>query len=155
MDKEIVVMHNSTLGELMNAKGTVETTSYADLKNYTYKNFDDSYRIPTLKEFIEYFKTIDCMLVIELKGYDQGLAEAVAKMIREYQFEDQCVVICFSKQALHYLYSAFPEVSCGGLSSTVTGCMKRFTTKNTAYYKNGELLFKRNVVRRFRGYRKL
>ena len=140
LDKELVVMHDSLLGTMMNAKGTVETTSYADLKNYTYKNFDDSYRIPTLRQFIEYFKPTDCMLVIELKDYSKPLAEAVAALIREYDFENQCVVICFSKQSLGYMYQALPSVGLGALSSDDFRVYEKIYDGKHDIYKNGGLL---------------
>lgn len=140
LDKELVVMHDSLIGTMMNAKGTVETTSYADLKNYTYKNFDDSYRIPTLRQFIEYFKPTDCMLVIELKDYSKPLAEAVAALIREYDFENQCVVICFSKQSLGYMYQALPSVGLGALSSDDFRVYEKIYDEKHDIYKNGDLL---------------
>ena len=140
LDKELVVMHDSLLGTMMNAKGTVETTSYADLKNYTYKNFDDSYRIPTLRQFIEYFKPTDCMLVIELKDYSKPLAEAVAALIREYDIENQCVVICCSKQSLGYMYQALPSVGLGSLSSDDFRVYEKIYDEKHDIYKNGDLL---------------
>ena len=140
LDKELVVMHDSLLGTMMNASGTVEATNYSELKNYTYKNFDDSYRIPTLKQFIEYFKPTDCMLVIELKDYSQALAEAVADLIREYDFESQCVVICFSKQSLKYMYDSLPEVSLGALSSEDFRVYEKIYDEKHDVYKNGDLI---------------
>ena len=112
----------------------------ADLKNYTYKNFDDSYRIPTLRQFIEYFKPTDCMLVIELKDYSKPLAEAVAALIREYDFENQCVVICFSKQSLGYMYQALPSVGLGSLSSDDFRVYEKIYDEKHDIYKNGDLL---------------
>ena len=138
LDKELVIMHDSSLGTMMDATGTVETTSYADLKSYTYKNYDDSYRIPTLRQFIEYFKQTNCMLVIELKDYSKELADAVVALVREYNFENQCVIICFSKPSLGYVYENEPSIGLGALSSEDFRVYEKIYDEKHDIYKNGD-----------------
>ena len=138
LDKELVIMHDSSLGTMMDATGTVETTSYADLKSYTYKNYDDSYRIPTLRQFIEYFKQTNCMLVIELKDYSKELADAVVALVREYNFENQCVIICFSKPSLGYVYENEPSIGLGALSSEDFRVYEKIYDEKHDVYKNGD-----------------
>jgi len=140
LDRELVIMHDSTLGTMMNASGLVETTNYSDLLNYTYKNFDDSYKIPTLRQMIEYFKTTDCMLVIELKEYTNNLAVAVTDLVKEMDFEDQCVIICFSKQTLNDCYNNAPNIACGALDSTDYRVYEKIYDEKHDVYKNGELV---------------
>lgn len=140
LDKEIVVMHDSTIGSMMNATGLIETTNYADLLTYTYKGFDESFKIPTLRQMIEYFKQTDCMLVIELKDYGQALAKAVTDLVKEMNFENQCVIICFAKSALEYCYQNAPEIPCGALESTDHRLFEKVYDEKHDVYKNGDLI---------------
>lgn len=140
-DKEMVIMHDATLGTMLNATGVVGTKTLAEIKSYTYKNFEDEdYRVPTLEEMIDYFKTTDCMLVIELKDYSENMAKAVVELVREKSFENQCVIICFSKQSLEYCYKYAPEISCGALESTDHRKYERVYDEKHDVYKNGDLI---------------
>ena len=78
------------------------------------------------------------MLVIELKDYSKELADAVVALVREYNFENQCVIICFSKPSLGYVYENEPSIGLGALSSEDFRVYEKIYDEKHDIYKNGD-----------------
>lgn len=129
-DDILVVMHDSTLDRTANGSGNIEDMSYAQLCNYLVDDAPDASAIfsdavttpqpiPTLWEYFELLKDTDTYLFIEIKSSQRArIAPLLKALIDEYDFYDQCSVICFSKDTLKEIRKVIPELSVGYLCDT-------------------------------------
>ena len=122
-DGQIVIMHDSTTTRTCNSGVNVESTTLANLKKlYVNKGYENnakykSCRIPTLKEFLEYFKGKDCQLFIEIKSSKTAIVPAMKKLIDEYDMYGNCSVITFNESIMSAMRTNYPEMSVGALCS--------------------------------------
>lgn len=129
-DDVIVVMHDSTLDRTTDGVGEFEGMTYEELCKYAVDDkpdasglfadaVEDPQPIPTLEEYLELFKDTDTYIFIEIKSSQADRLVPVLKdMIDEYDFYDQCSVICFSKSTLQTVKEIIPELSVGYLCDT-------------------------------------
>ncbi len=129
-DGEIVIMHDGTTGRTCDKDLSVEGSTLAQLKelfvNKGYEN-NDTYktcRIPTLKEYLEYFKGKDCNLYIEIKSTNGAIVKACKTLVDEYEMYGQCTVITFHESILAVMRKDWPEMHggflCGDIMSDTT-----------------------------------
>lgn len=90
-DKELVVIHDSTLERTTNGKGLVRDFTLAELKKL---DAGKEERIPTLKEVLD---LVNNGLIVEIK--EEGSEEKICSVIKEKGFEN-IILVSFSPKAL-------------------------------------------------------
>lgn len=126
-DKEIVIMHDGSSGRTCNRDLGMETSTLAQLKElYVNKGFENKEglnkcRIPTLREYLEYFKNTDCAIFIEIKSGKADIVPIMKALIEEYDMYAQCAVITFSEAQMANMMKYYPEMSVGALCSGYMG----------------------------------
>jgi glycerophosphoryl diester phosphodiesterase len=88
-DKEVVVIHDSTVDRTTNGKGPVGSYTLEEIKKL---DAGKGEKIPTLKEVIEFVKD-KVRLIIELK--EEGTEDKVVELIKRYDMFDSAYVISF------------------------------------------------------------
>lgn len=120
-DKEVVIMHDTTINRTSNGSGTVTAMTLAELKQYYLKNPNGTVsdqKIPTLRELFDIFKDIDdCRIFIEVKGSDSNCVVQAAKIIKEYDMTDRVNFISFGSNFLNQARVSLPGMSTGYLLS--------------------------------------
>ena len=105
-DKKIVVTHDSDLSRITGLKKSVNDVNYSKIKELDAGSFFDEKfkdeRIPLLSDVIAFAKEKNIKLNIELKptGREVDFEKQVVDIIKEYEFEDMCVVTSQSYDAL-------------------------------------------------------
>ncbi len=126
-DNEIVVMHDGTTGRTCNKNLGVEASTLAQLKElYVNKGFENDAtfskcRIPTLREYLEYFKGKDCSLFIEIKSGNTKIVAPTKALVDEYDMYGQCTVITFNEPIMSAMRKDWPEMHVGALCSGFMG----------------------------------
>ncbi len=124
LDGHVVAMHDSTTGRTCDKDLHVESSTLAQLKKlYVNKGYetDPTYskcRIPTLDEYLEWFKGKECLFFIEIKSGDPDIVPAIKNAIDKYNAYDQCSVITFNTNIMAAMRKDYPEMSVGALSSS-------------------------------------
>jgi len=88
-DKEVVVIHDSTVDRTTNGKGPVGSYTLEEIKKL---DAGKGEKIPTLKEVIEFVKD-KVRLIIELK--EEGTEDKVVGLIKGYNMFDSAYIISF------------------------------------------------------------
>ena len=108
-DGIVVLMHDETIDRTTNGTGKVKDYTYAELQRFRLKdnagNVTD-YRIPTLKETIEWAKG-KTVLVIDKKDVP---LETTMKMIRTLKAETCCMVIVYNYDEAKKYYADNPNI---------------------------------------------
>lgn len=126
-DGHVVVMHDPTTGRTCDKNLNVANSTLAELKElYVNRGFENNkdkntWRIPTLDEFLEAFKGLDCRLFIEIKSEDTRLVPAIRDLVNKHDMYDQCAVITFSTTHMRLMREQWPEMSVGALCSGMLG----------------------------------
>lgn len=122
VDKNIVIMHDSTLDRTTNGSGkTAEQTAQSITKyQIDSKTGVAPEPIPLLKDFFEEFKGTDKVIVVELKSNDTNMGAPLSKLIKDYNMEKQVVIIAFSKDMIASIRKADPGISVNFLTSGIT-----------------------------------
>ena len=97
-DKQIVVSHDTNLSRVTGVNKDNINMNYSEIKkldagSFFNKKFKGE-KIPLLKEVLEFAKKNNIRLNIELKptGKEKNFEKQVVDLIKEYNFEDRCVV---------------------------------------------------------------
>lgn len=126
-DNRIVIMHDGTSARTCDKALPIEGSTLAQLKElYVNRGFENdssknSYRIPTLEEYLQAFKGKDCRLFIEIKSSKPELVPIMKQLIDEYDMYDQCAVITFVESQMANMRKYYPEMSVGALCSGLMG----------------------------------
>lgn len=126
-DKEIVIMHDGTTDRTCNGSLNVEASTLEALKKlYVNKGFENNSKlnkcqIPTLREFLEYFKDTDCALFIEIKSANPNIVPILKELIEEYDMYAQCGIITFNESQMANMRKYYPEMSVGALCGGYLG----------------------------------
>ena len=97
-DKQIVVSHDTNLNRVTGINKDIIDMNYSEIKKLDAGSFFDKKfkgeKIPLLKEVLEFAKKNNIRLNIELKstGKEKDFEKQVVDLIKEYNFQDRCVV---------------------------------------------------------------
>ncbi len=97
-DKQIVVSHDTNLNRVTGINKDIIDMNYSEIKKLDAGSFFDmkfkGEKIPLLKEVLEFAKKNNIRLNIELKptGKEKDFEKQVVDLIKEYNFQDRCVV---------------------------------------------------------------
>ena len=97
-DKQIVVSHDTNLQRVTGVNKDIIEMDYSEIKKLDAGSFFDkrfkNERIPLLSEVLEFAKNNNIRLNIELKptGKEVDFEKQVVDLIKEYNFENKCVI---------------------------------------------------------------
>lgn len=128
LDGEVVICHDETIDRTSNGKGHIKDQTLEELREYVFSNGMniepqdlDDVRIPTLREFFEWFKDQSGVVNIELKTdyikYD-GLAESVYDLIKEFNMAERVIISSFNHESVVDMKSFAPELKYAFLNMT-------------------------------------
>jgi glycerophosphoryl diester phosphodiesterase len=121
-DDEIVLMHDQTLDRTTNGTGLVSSRSLADIRKLDAGSwFDGRFvgeRVPTLAEAIEFAKTYDFGLVVEIKEARQmdRFVRRLGAVLSETGGADHLVMISFDHVILRDLKDVLPGIRTEGIT---------------------------------------
>lgn len=119
-DDQVVILHDTTLDRTTNGTGNIEDYTLAELKQLlANKQFPVEYpgaRIPTLEEYFQEFKGKDLLHFIEIKTYNPKVIDPMLALIKQYDVEDQVVMISFIGDQIKRVNEKMPGMSQGLLT---------------------------------------
>ncbi len=128
-DGVVVLFHDSDLMRLAGRPGLISEMTYDELSTVdvgSHSDFADQFageRIPTLAQAIDAADEYGMRLNIELKYYgdDPTLAPAVAELLAERDFADQCIVSSLKADAIAQFRQINAEVPSGPIVAISVG----------------------------------
>lgn len=116
-DGEVVIIHDEKVDRTTDGKGYVKNFTLAELKklNAGSRFQDGKYfaEIPSLEEFLHWFKDTNLVCNIEIKSYDATyfhLEKRTLEMVKSYQLEDRIIFSSFNHYSIVYLHQMAPEI---------------------------------------------
>lgn len=129
-DGVVVLLHDRDMQRVARDSRRIAALTYdevrqLDVGSWFSTRFADE-RVPTLKEVIEASRG-RIRLNIELKFYgpERGLAGAVARLVKEQQFESECIVTSLQYDALAEVQRHNPRIVTGAIIATALGDTSR------------------------------
>jgi glycerophosphoryl diester phosphodiesterase len=129
-DGVVVLLHDRDLKRVAGVSRRIEDVSYDEVRKLEVGTwFDVAFsgeRVPTLAEVIDLSRG-RIKLNIEMKffGPDRGLARAVARLVRDKDFESQCLVTSFNLDALQESKQDNPRLQTGLIVAGALGNVSR------------------------------
>ncbi len=115
-DRQIVVSHDTNLSRVTGVNKDIIDTNYSEIEkldagSFFSKKFKNE-KIPLLKEVLQYAKDNNIRLNIEIKptGKEIDFEKQVVDLIKEYEFEDRCVITSQIYSALENVKKADKEI---------------------------------------------
>lgn len=140
-DKELVVMHDTTLNRTTNYGGSlsIKDMTKEEIKKYKItKNYvgtfppgvkdSDGVEIPFLDEVFAEFKDNNKVIIVELKCDDEDLVSLFKECLDTYDIYDQLVVISFYEDQLKLMKELIPEIPCATLNNRQEGMFNKTTS---------------------------
>ncbi len=116
-DGELIVIHDESLNRTTNGRGYVYASSYAWIKTLDaggrfHSRFQGE-KVPTLREVLDYIRTTDMRLNIELKNeqimYD-GMEMQVVKLLELFKLTDKVVISSFNHSSVRMIKKQVPYI---------------------------------------------
>jgi glycerophosphoryl diester phosphodiesterase len=129
-DGEVVLLHDTDLMRVAGVNKKIWQLTYPEIKSLDAGSwFSPEFKgehIPTLSEAIEMSRN-KIRLNIELKfnGHEKRLAESVVKIIRDQNFESQCIITSLNYEGLMKVESLNPALKTGFIIAKSIGDMFR------------------------------
>ena len=116
-DNQVVVFHDESLERLCHTKGTVEASTYEDLKRLRLLGTDE--RIPLLLDVLEYVNgRVPLLIELKLPARDMRLCFYTLKLLRQYN--GPFLIQSFNSLGVRWFYKNAPHILRGQLSSALT-----------------------------------
>lgn len=120
-DKQIIIIHDEKIDRVSNGQGVVGDYTLDELKffdfGYKFKNQLTGTKIPTLAELLEFLKTNDLYLNIEVKSTDADMPKALVDLVEEYGLSDRVVYSSFNHLQMARILEYKPDAIVGTLYS--------------------------------------
>lgn len=119
-DVQLVIMHDEVLGRTAEGEGRLylktldELTSMTADKLWKGTEFEGA-KIPAFEEFLQFGKTTDCVLFVEIKEIHPQIVDKFIELVDKYDMRRQICVISFYKEVLQEVHQKIPEMSLGFL----------------------------------------
>ncbi|XJS10658.1 glycerophosphodiester phosphodiesterase [Aerococcaceae bacterium WGS1372] len=126
-DNVIVICHDETIDRTSNCQGFIEDLTLDELKAFEFRNgmenidgeTEENIKIPTLIEFLDWFKTMDIMVNIEFKtsyiAYE-GIVEQTIDLLKERGLEDRVIFSSFNHDTILKVKEIDASLACGFLT---------------------------------------
>lgn len=118
-DEEIVICHDEDIDRTSNSFGYIREKTLEDLKKLSfhnqmeeYKNSEDT-KIPSLREFFDWFKETDLEVNIEFKTNIfryEGIVPKTIAMVEDYGLEDRIIFSSFNHYTAYQAKELNPKI---------------------------------------------
>lgn len=115
-DGQVVLMHDETVDRTTNGKGRVEEMTAEDIKKLDAGSwFGAEFAgtgVPLLGEALAHIggRTGLLIEIKKKKGFNEGIEEAVIRIIREHEAASWCTVQSFNDEVLEIMHEKAPEI---------------------------------------------
>ena len=112
-DGYYILNHDGTFKRVAGVKRKPEEMTLQEVQNLSI----DGEPVPTFEEMLRAGKG-SMVLFIELKGNtaDRKMADDVVRLVKQYQMEEECVLISLKYDLIDYIETSYPEVQTGFLT---------------------------------------
>lgn len=112
-DGQYIINHDSSFKRVTGVSGKPEEMTLKEVKKLSIEGEP----VPTLEEMLMASKG-SMVLFIELKGNtaDQMMADDAVRLVKEYQMEEECVLISLKYDIIDYIETTYPEIQTGFLT---------------------------------------
>ncbi|WP_124059437.1 glycerophosphodiester phosphodiesterase [Vaginisenegalia massiliensis] len=128
-DQEVVICHDESIDRTSNGHGLIKDLTLAQLKQYRFdKGYDSKdpfelvdIQIPTLSELLEWLKTKNLEVNIEIKNNIfsyPGIVEKVLNLVTTYGVEDRTIISSFNHYTIQEVKKQMRNMKCGFLTET-------------------------------------
>lgn len=126
-DNVVVICHDEKIDRTSNGQGFIENLTLEELKAFEFRNgmdnlegeTEENITIPTLVEFLDWFKITDIMVNIEFKtsymAYD-GIVEQTIDLVKERGLEDRVIFSSFNHDTILKVKAIDASLACGFLA---------------------------------------
>lgn len=117
-DKEVVLMHNTTLEETTNVESVnggvdtnrnIETMTLTEIRQYQLDQYGME-EIPILGDVLEELVKTDLVFILEIKSTQNEIVSLIKEQLDKYDCYDQVVIISFSLSTLGEVKNIMPNV---------------------------------------------
>lgn len=127
-DGQLIVMHDANFERTAEVGKNVWDVDYNEVRQFdagirtAYRYKDE--RIPTLEEMIqEAGSNIKLMIELKSTGHEQNLEQSTVDLIRQYQYQEQCIVVSMDRKILKKIKELAPEIKTGSISAVAYGSL--------------------------------
>ena len=112
-DGHYIINHDGTFKRVTGVSGKPEEMTLNEVKKLSI----DGEPVATIEEMLAASKG-SMVLFIELKGNtaDRKMADDTVRLVKEYQMEEECVLISLKYDIIDYIESTYPEIQTGFLT---------------------------------------
>lgn len=124
-DGILVLSHDEEISRVSNGSGYIKDMSLEELKKLDFRNGMTNYelnedtKIPTLREFFDWFSSTNLLINIELKSSMiryENMVEKTIDMIKEYDLVDRVIISSFNHRDVVKAKSLLSDIKCGFLT---------------------------------------
>ena len=127
-DNQMVVIHDADVERTTNGKGLVKDLTLSQIKHFS---TEESQKIPTLEEVLDYLKSSKVRVIIELK--EAGYEEKVLSTVKSFQLEKQVIISSFLEEAIRRVRELDPDVETGLIYAKHSNPIKTALALKTNY----------------------
>lgn len=126
-DGELIVIHDETLNRTTNGRGYVYASSYSLIKTLDaggklHPRFRGE-KIPTLRDVLDFIRSTDMRLNIEIKNEQvnyAGIEAQVIRAIEQFQLAERVVISSFNHHAVQTVKKVAPHIETALLTGAFT-----------------------------------
>jgi glycerophosphoryl diester phosphodiesterase len=128
-DNHVIIMHDGTLKRTTSSDSDTNITQMTleEIKQFycwgdsdQFKSAYPEEKVPTLEELFEAIKDKDTVVFLEIKDGRVELIQALADLIKKYNFENRVFIISFNSAQLTRINDALPSLGTGFLMSATS-----------------------------------
>ncbi len=110
-DGHLVVIHDTSVDRTTDGSGPVQNMTLKELKELDAgSRFSSDFKnekIPTFEEFLEFVKSKNLLLNVEIKDYRLCVVDKTIKTLEEYKLSDRYVITCFNADVTSYAHQRY------------------------------------------------
>ncbi len=135
-DGQLVVAHDEVIDRVSDGRGAIRDYTLEQLKQFSFNKTHPEYKdakIPTLEEVLEFVKSSDLIVNIELKTgvyWYKKIEEAVADLVQAMGMEDRIIYSSFNHYSVQKMKQLCPKAETAYLYSDVMLHVEEYA-KNT------------------------
>jgi len=110
-DKQLVVFHDWELKTLNSSDKIIEKIPYSEIEKISL-NDNENNKIPLFREVLNVLSK-KCIIVVEIKSihyFNTGLEKNVLEIIKEFNFEQNCIISSFNPLILRRIRKLNPNI---------------------------------------------